>query len=189
MKKIYIILLISLIGLISLKAKCQSDNKFNFRIENNTVLWQKVFDTRLTYNQIIEIISKDNKYSNIKQFDSTIVFTHEKLDPDLKGAGYSRGSAPMYILDNLIKQDVTIEVKQNRYRVTCKNIFCVQQRSIQIGFLSTTNGETHSIESIVINRKGELKKGITAYGYEILDYNYTKEFNFNNRIVKKDDNW
>ena len=94
----------------------------NFKIDNGKLVWQKVYETELTKNELIGELKSSGNFKNIEENENGILTEIENLSLDFKGYGSSEMSTPMYIARNSVNSFVQIEFKEKRYRVTIKNI-------------------------------------------------------------------
>lgn len=116
MKKILVFLLI--VG-----SNCfgqANENESNFKVEDNKVIWQKVYDISVSPSQYLSFIRLKNCLESIDTVQNTIIGKLKRFKPDTYGV--SRMALPIYITSNTVYADVKIEVKENKYRVTLSNI-------------------------------------------------------------------
>ena len=80
----------------------------NFEIENGLVLWQKVYETDLTKEELIKQIKSSGKFENISKNEESLSAEINQLSMDFKGYGISEMSTPMYVSRSYIKAFVLI---------------------------------------------------------------------------------
>lgn len=177
------IILLSIIFLTALSIVAQ-ESVNNFIPENNKIVWQKVFETNLDKAQLLDIIKVSGVFENYDIEDDKISGQINPVDADFKGAGFSEMSTPIYIARSFFDGYLIIEFKENRYRVTLKNIMLIQQYDDGL----SKAGEKTTIETYAIkNGQNELKKAFTKSPSVILDYTFTNIFNF--KLTENNDNW
>jgi len=92
----------------------------NFEIENGKLIWQKVYETELTKEQLTDKIKSSGNFKNVELNESGIIAEINNLTLDFKGYGSSEMSTPMYIARNSVNSFVQIEFKDSKYRVSIK---------------------------------------------------------------------
>lgn len=103
-----------LILFISLQAFAQNE----FKLENNTLLWQHVINDSIS----IENIDLQLKNQGFKTYIENNLLNFEKTYtlPDLKNHGYNWGSFPTYLNNGVYFG--FIQLKNNKYRITINSI-------------------------------------------------------------------
>ena len=99
----------------------------NFEIEEKKAIWQKVYASELTNEELIKEITSSGNFDDIKKSEESLTAMINELSLDYEGYGSSEISTPMYIARSYVKAFVLIEFKEKRYRVTIKNIKFVQK--------------------------------------------------------------
>ena len=181
MKKINILISFIFAFIISLNAQ-ESIN--NFFPENNKIIWQKVFETEMEFNQLVAEIKESGILQNIEIGENKILGQTKPIDADFKGAGYGEMSTPMYVARNFFDGFAIIEFKDGKYRVTLKNIMLTQQYDDTL----SEEGEKTTIETYGIKKgKNSIKKAFTKSSSIILDYTFSNTFTFEPSDIN--DNW
>lgn len=160
----------------------------NFKIDNNEIVWQKVYDTSmsidtiLTFDQLVTNVKNSLLFEKIEISDNKILGELNQFNALFKEAGYNEMNCPMYIARNHIKCSVILDYKEGKYRVTVKKISLIQAYSDPISEI----GQISSLNDFAL-RKGntEIKPMFKKAASTILDYTFTKMF----RFEKKNDNW
>ena len=179
MKKYIGLLLIFNFCLTSLFAQ---DTINNFRTEQDEVIWQKIFDTQLSFDDLLSHIQDQGVLESITSINDKITGDLKPFEVDYKGAGYSRGFTPIYLLSNLFTGYVVIEFKEPRYRVTIRKVLMEKLYSDGLSRMGTKE----SLNSYVIKKgKNTMKDSFKGDASKILGYNFNKLFT----IKKQDDNW
>lgn len=145
MKKI--ILIITLF-LGSLSATAQ-ESQYNFVLQDGKVYWQKVYEN-IDNSETISFFT--NGIFKITRQDSTTI-TGETTSNELpfKKHGYSRGWVRFTYLNPCVIY-FSVDVKDNKYRVTISNIIW----STSMYFMGTMVPETIDITKSTLNKKGKL---------------------------------
>lgn len=145
-----------------------------FSVYENKIVWQKIFDTDLSFDQLLSFVKESGILENPELSENKILGKTSLINPDYKALGYGEMSVPMYIARNFVHGFVLIEYKDMRYRVTVKNIFLTQKYEDAI----SDDGQKTEIEIFAVDRKGGIKKQFKKKPSEILDYTFTKAFTF-----------
>ncbi|HLV50705.1 MAG TPA: hypothetical protein VKY44_01960 [Flavobacterium sp.] len=181
MKKTIIFMWLILAFTYNLQAQ---DSVNNFSSENNKIIWQKVFETNLDFNQLTDKIKESGILEKIEIGENKILGQSKPIEADFKGAGYSEMSTPMYIARSFFDGFVMIEFKDGKYRVTFKNIMLTQKYNDGL----SKEGEKTTIETFGLKSgKNEFKGAFTKSPSKILNYTFTKSFDF--KSLDKNDNW
>ncbi len=160
----------SFLVILSLALSAQSNRELmnNFmKNDANIVYWQLVRDTELTRNELLDAIIESGYFTNIDVTGDKVVC---ELRPyRLNYEQYSRSGldlAPAYLTQNLIAGTVIIELSNNRYRTTVKNIRFIDNTQAGLGIVTP-------IEYWVLNRSQDLKFSLFKNGSELLDKDFT----------------
>ncbi|OUS12881.1 hypothetical protein A9Q93_09775 [Nonlabens dokdonensis] len=149
----------------------------NFEINNGEVLWRKVNQQSILIETLEETMIKSGRFTNLTITENLITAEIQNLPIDYKGAGESEMSIPMYIARSSINAYIVIEIKENRYRVTVKNIKLVQNYSDAL----SEQGEITALEVYALRKKNtEFKKGFMKKTSRILDHTFEKLIVFEN---------
>ncbi len=156
----------------------------NFEIENGQVIWQKVYDTDLTKEQLIGQIKSSGKFKNISENGESLSAEIDQLSMDFKGYGVSEMSTPMYVSRSYVQAFALIEFKEERYRVTLKNIKFVKKYDDAL----SKEGETTDIELFALKKRNtEFKSAFLKKPSKIMDFTFQKVTDF--KGVVKEDKW
>lgn len=139
-------------------------------IENGEIIWQKVYETNLTKEEIKSSI-KANPILNPILDNLSGTANPVKMECE--------ETIPIY-LEGKIQFFVLIQLKENRYRVTISNINIIPHQTVGIwGVNSSENPQ--NIEDYQIRNNGEFRKNRMARNtrYCIEDY-LTELFKINN---------
>ncbi len=148
----------------------------NFTIENGKVIWQKVYETDLTNENLIGRIKTSGQFENISENEESLTAKINQLSMDFKGYGVSEMSTPMYVSRSYVKTFVLIQFKEKRYRVTLKNIKFVQKYEDAL----TKEGQTTDIELYALKKRNtEFKSNFLNKPSKIMDFTFQKATDFN----------
>lgn len=166
MKKVLI--LTSILTLFSISANSQ-DQIRNFQIEGREIIWQKVSESNLTNEELIEKIKDSGIIENISIGDNKISGDLKSIEADFRGAGYSEIGTPMIVYRSFINGFVIAEFKEGKYRITVKRIILTRKYD---------QGDKTSLEYYGLNRRNEFTNVFRKSASEILDYTFSEKFEF-----------
>lgn len=154
----------------------------NFRTEQDEVIWQKIFDTQFSFDDLLSHIQDQGVLGSITSINDKITGELKPFEVDYKGAGYSRGFTPIYLLSNLFTGYVVIDYKETRYRVTIRKIMMEKLYTDGLSRMGTKE----TLNSYAIRPgKNKMKDSFMGPASEILDFTFNKIFT----IKKQDNNW
>jgi len=167
----------------------ETDEYYNFSNVDNVLTWKKVFTSDYTAEELKTKMEQSNRFKDINLQDNVITASLNPSQMDYRGAGYDYMSTPMYISQHLVGSDVTVQVKENRFRVIMNAIYYQMNSDINMGYVSIPKGSIDSLNSFTKN--GSIKKiFFNNHSAEILDYNFTKIFSFpKNNIINDEEDW
>ncbi|MEJ6982394.1 hypothetical protein WG906_18155 [Pedobacter sp. P351] len=120
----HIALLASLLFLTVFSFAQESVN--NFTVKDNEIIWQKVYDTPLSFQALTDVIKSSGLINNIQVAENKISGELKPIDADFKAAGYSEMLTPMYVSRSHIAGFLNIDYKEGKYRVTLSKIELTQ---------------------------------------------------------------
>jgi hypothetical protein len=178
-KKLVFSLLLSVMTTISYG----QENVNNFIIDNSELVWQKVFETSMTFEELKEKIKDSGLFEKVEISDNKLSGEIKPFSADFNGAGFSEMSAPIYIARSTLSGFIIIEYKENKYRVTLKKILLTQKYTDPL----TNQGETTQLEFFGLkNNMYEMTNYFKKSPSYILDYTLTKKFDFKDSTIKKE---
>ncbi len=124
-------------------------NSDHFKVENNNIVWQKVFRTEASINDVHQALQLKGDVNRLK-IEEDVLFFELTFDnkQDLHQYGYRRGSYPSYLgLGG--KYSGYVQVKDGRYRVTVNNV----------QFIDDINGLLLDDLTANATRKGKVREG------------------------------
>lgn len=155
----------------------------NFYAEDNDIIWQKVYETNFTFDQLVTNISESGLLHKIYVSSNKITGDLKPFEVDFKGAGYSRGLTPMYLLGSLLTGFVAVDFKDGKYRVTIVRINYEYTYSTPLW----KQGDKSSLSSVVLKRNNVMKEAFKGDGSIILNYTFSKKFDLKPRAENQ--NW
>ena len=156
-------------------------NNFNVS-EDGKVYWQKVYDTFLDRETLLDVIINDGNFLDINDSD-VITFRFFRKRINVEEFGYDRGAVPMYVVLYDVSGFVTIQYKEGRYRTTIDNIVMVKNITTSLG----KEGEEQPLEAAAVS-DGKLKKSFSKTPAKIYDAYFSKLFQFQKKSYI-DDEW
>lgn len=156
----------------------------NFYAEENDIIWQKVYETTLTYERLLDIVAESGLFVKTDIMENKLTGDLKSIKADYKGAGYSEMGTIIYISRNFITAFAIIDYKEGKYRVTLKKIVLEQQYDDAI----SRQGEKNFLNTFAI-RKGtnEMKDAFKKSPSLILNYTFSKKFDF--KVIPDNKNW
>lgn len=139
----------------------------NFKIENRDLVWQFIFETDLSQEELKQELSTKGIWESFEKVGEDLIGICSGMDADFKGAGYSEMSVPIYVARKSINFHSLIQFKDGRYRVTISNIKLIQKYDDGL----TKQGVVWALSEIAVNKNGSFRKGFLKKPSEI--YNYT----------------
>jgi len=155
----------------------------NFEIEDKEIIWRKVFETKLTFDQLTEKIKDSGLFDKIEIGDNKITGETKQINADFKGAGFSEMGTPMYVARNHYTAFTIIEFKNGKYRVTLKKIVLTQKYNDGL----SKQGEQKNLDTFALKTAGDEMKGAFKKSPSIiLDHTFTDKFSLKNESIKED---
>lgn len=171
------LLLISQIS-ISQKLECN-----NFIFENGVVKWQKVYNSELNQQDIIQLFNKSGFIREFNYSNNTITGLINKTEIDYTGYGKSEISTESYISDSYFSCFILIELKQNRYRITLSDLKLIQR--YEVG--SIKMGRISELKDFAIKTNySDFRNRFKNNSSKILNYTYDRLFRLKD---DNSDNW
>lgn len=142
-----------------------------FYLENGNMVWQKVYDIQTTLENYRKHLLLNNSIKGIDKVDEELYAQIGGLQMDYKGAGVSEFNTSMYIARGVFSGVGIIEFKDDRYRVTVRDISMKQNYSDAL----TEQGTSFSLKDFAI-RNGDFRKGFLKRDAHIFDHSFTELF-------------
>ena len=161
---------------------------YNFYVNEDdaTAVYRKVFESNNIKKK--DFINYLNSLSNI-----TLIETDgDDLLGEIKGMiinykkyGGTLFSIPGYLLDEL-SASIRIQFKDDRYRVTIKNMKFYSSSTVDVGFGITVDTDNNFSENAVNKRKGTLRQNFKK-GMLFMDSHFNDIFTYKEN--KEDNDW
>ncbi|MBN2570539.1 MAG: hypothetical protein JXA68_00305 [Ignavibacteriales bacterium] len=160
------------------------DSINNFYIENNRVIWKKVFITSLDFEQLFSKAKDAGLFENVEKEQTKIRGQLKYIDAEPLEYGFLDLNAAPYVNNNFINGFVVIEFKQGRYRVTLRRIMLTEKHVDTLNILGASSlieREIFKLGKIEFNNQFKNRSSI------LLNDMLTQYFDFSQMIC--DDNW
>lgn len=181
MKKLFTVLLFMVFSQITFS---QSQLWNNF-YKDNVLLklyWQEVINTDLSFEELVFEIKASGNFQDVEVFDNKLIAEIRPFEVNYLNSGYTISVIPDFILTGIISGMVVFEYRENRYRVTIRNIARHYSTTEYYFFRVAVD----PIEEKVMNKKNELKEETFMTITSILNAE------FQNRVILTkpyDDKW
>lgn len=140
--------------------------------DTGTIYWQRVYPIELTHDELMEIITNDGRFVDINDGD-VITFYLKRTPVDFKDLGYSRMDIPLYAAACDASCFVTIQQKEDKYRVTADNIILIENQTTRM----FKEGEENHIEKWAV-KAGKIANGFSESASSLYNAFFTKMFFF-----------
>ena len=155
----------------------------NFKLENEQISWQKIYDTDKSFDEIYDLIKSNTQFSDVVRDENSITFLIKDYSIDYKGAGGSLLMTNAYISNSKYSGNVLLNFKDSKYRITLSHIMYLYT-SMDLNF--GRNQTSYSLEESVI-KKSEFRS-IYKKDSSIFNYSFTKLFDFS-KYKKSTNDW
>lgn len=150
-----------------------------FMAEEGKLKWQRVYTTELDSTAIVQAAATNPALEEITAVPGGFRCKIAKHYADFKGAGYSRGRVPMYLLLYEYQAVAIVQIKEARYRVTVERIVFEDS--------SKGSDRREAIETWAVNGSGALRDAYTdGVAGMVMDYDLGGIFEF---APLKEDEW
>lgn len=159
-----------------------SDTLFNFHVKNGDLVWQKVFETNLSFDQIQDAISSmAGIYIQSVTPDERIIIKGEADKVFLKNQYNIPYSEISYSVQFKITYSAFVDFKGGKYRVTVTQINTITPIDVKYGL-----GNSWLIELAYNAKKSSFRKSFIDSG-KPLDLYFSDVFSFKEIAAAKDD--
>ena len=156
--------------------------KTHFKTDETGLIWQKIFETDLTYDKIVNFVQDSGNFEAIIVDENKIKCELKEFDIDYKAVGGSYMSTPIYISRNRFTCFALIEYQHGKYRVTLKKF--ILHQNIDDPF--ARKGDTDPLDLYAIKKKtGEVKSGFISDANKYIDFTLNKLFTFKEKSETK----
>ena len=149
----------------------------NFNIDNSKVLWQKVYDSKMSESEIIRYFKTSGILIDSEISEKSLIAKIEPIETNMDGLSIKRSSVAIYMLRSLVEGTCTIEFKEGRYRVSMRNINFIWNG----GDGMFEDGEKTNAEYYLVKKKGGWKGAFTRGDYMVLQNTFDQLFTIKNR--------
>lgn len=149
-------------------------------LENGNIIWQKIFVNNKNINEVYSYMMRSGNFSEIKKTERQIT---ANINQFLLNRKLSNSSGSLYMYTDDITGFVLIEFKEERYRVTVKNLTFISNTEIQA--LGDGVGARTQLERYALNSKGEYKKAFLKRDEGVIDANIGQLF----KIQENEGDW
>lgn len=180
MKKIILLLLLFSINCFSQTKQPET----NFYLENGKVYWQNIYEVPgKNIDDLIQYFRKevltDIKQDNFQIIDNTISFVIDNDKVNFKKYGGTTMGTAIFI-QHYYKYLVVIDFKEEKYRVTVKDIF-LDNKNIMVR-------DSGNFEEYITKKKNTefTTNSITIKGLQYFHKDFLNKFNINTESKKND---
>ena len=163
--------------ILSIFVKSQSNN--SFIAEDSKLIWQKVYETSLTFDEIYKAMNESGQFTDLQILDNKITGQTKPFKIDWASQGLKRMSTPMYINYYDYVGFLIVDFKDSKYRATLKTITMQRNDNIQKGMVK----EKDILDEYAL-KKGQIRASFKDTEGKIFEYTINKLFTF-----KKAENW
>lgn len=164
-----------------------SSQTYNFSIENNKVIWQKIYTTEKSLADIILEFQKSGNFNNIEQKENNTFLNFKSVRANYRDLGISSVKTSAYISNGKFEGSATVEFKEGKYRVIIRNID-YDFTYLSIATLKDTP-EHFDIEQVALkNGNTVFKKGFIDRDMVVLDYTFNSLFDIS-KNKKPTEDW
>ncbi|MBN8623218.1 MAG: hypothetical protein J0L47_08835 [Flavobacteriales bacterium] len=162
----------------------------NFVVNDGQVQWQKVYETTKTFDEIQKAVKNKNNVKITEQTENTIIGEFKGLIMDYRKAGHTYMGTPIVLNEtNKYYGLFKIEFKDGKYRATIRNVASEGMTMTMYGAgLGLGSDLDTTLETMVLNKKGEVRKGFAKVAGKIIDVTFIDLMDFNKTEINND-NW
>lgn len=111
------------------KSVSQITEYANFKVINNDVIFQAVFDSTVRAEDCLTYLQSLTSVSQAKQIDDYITAEFSNLSIDFRLLGRKWGSTPIVFTGYTVNGNIRVDFKDDRYRVTITGLELVEIRT------------------------------------------------------------
>lgn len=176
-----------LILLLLISVTAFSQENYNFKVENNQLIWQDVFESIINKSDIEEIIKKNGIFKNLVIEENIIKGNLENIAADYKGAGKSSMTTSIYVQNTTINSFFIIEFKDGKYRITLNDLILRTTNELAASGISIMSANSVEPLSKYAIKNLDLRKGFLNSDAKIYNYTFTNIFDFSKYQIKQND--
>ena len=154
----------------------------NFTVADSKAIWQKVYETELSYEDIFNLILNNGSFTDVIDNDGKITCRILSEVINFKSLGFKRSELPIYALASTFTSFCTIQVKDGRYRATVENIILTENTSGGI----LEKGTENPIETWAV-KNGAMTKMFSGVPSRFYDTYLTNKFTLQGKSYMNDE--
>ncbi|WP_123772323.1 hypothetical protein [Zobellia sp. OII3] len=143
-------------------------------VDNGQVIWRSIRQYKGTSEQLLKQLKSSGKFSSLELNTNSIIGKFADAPINYKG------TTSMYLMASNMMGSFVIQFKEDRYRITAKNLKFKSQTSVGI----FDEGSIYPIEKYALNGNGEFRKRFKSKDVPIIEDNLAKLFEFS-----QEDDW
>lgn len=161
----------------------------NFSYQDNTLTWQKVFESDLTIEEMRSKAKSLPIIDNvISEDENSLTIDCKRIDHDFRALGGTEMNTSIYVSRKSSIGNVVFQFKEGRYRVTFANIILEQEYTVNAGMLTEKEGEQDPLALYALKGNRSNWRGVfTNKDHKIFDYSYSKVFDLSSTTTMNDD--
>lgn len=137
-------------------------------IENGSIIWQKVYEGRMDQTELFRNLSGSGHFRDIQETEDYVTCYLRPVKMEFEPLGYRGGWLPIYLVNGRMTAFVTVQIKEDRYRVT------VERMVFHLDRLGDTQLEPMALRE---NDPGQFKDSFRDNGPKnIINYNLGRIF-------------
>lgn len=162
----------------------------NYVINDGQVQWQKVYETDKTFDEILKGVRNKNNIKITEQNENTIAGEFKGLIMNYRKAGLTYMGTPIVLNEtNKYYGLFKIEFKDGKYRATIRNVASEgMTMTMYGGGLGLGSDLDTTLETMALNKKGEVRKGFPKVAGKIIDVTFIDLMDFTKTEISND-NW
>ena len=163
-------IIIFLLSFVSLTAHAQATEYGDFKLQDQEIIYQAIFQNeKVTYAKLEEQYKKNKQFSNIKVGANEITFNVNDLTVDYLKFQFSQVQTPLILQTGKFSGQASVAIRDGRYRVTFSKIMVtgeigyksIKEKEALTGSCSKNNGTQLSQDWMKPNTLGLLGKAFT----------------------------
>jgi len=178
----YLILIFSFISQFSF-----AQDNYNLSTQNNQIEWQKVFETKMTRQEIESILKSNGIFKNLHFLENSVTGEIENITADYKGAGNSGLTTSFYVQNTTISGQFIIDFKEGKYRASLNGINLKTTNNLSGGDITIMSANAVQPLSYYALKKSQFRKGFLNSDAKIYDYTFSNLFDFSKYKIKSED--
>ena len=160
----------------------------NFVVNDGQVQGQKVYETTKTFDEIQKAVKNKNNVKITEQTENTIIGEFTDVIMNYKKAGFGYLMTPIVLNEtNKYNGFFKLDYKDGKYRVTIRNVKSEGMSMTMFGGgIGLGSDLDTTLEMMVLNKKGEVRKGFAKVAGKIIDVTFIDLMDFNKTEINND---